>query len=179
MTKSVEMMLDVLSHNSDGSKKKWKHGKCAGKQLKEKQAQATSEQPHAHITSVTYTSGPEWPVDPHTFTHRPALMYQGGKGPAFHTGIKDAILLAHQLKLPVTTENVHGLDTGLRIQGPGFLSATVCLLASSYSSLLCPPSPSFSSAHDTSPLKYRLSIPASPYDFNVTDHHLLDDEWLN
>ena len=146
----------------DSSKKKWKRGKRAGKQQKERQAQAASEQPHAHIASVTYTSGPEPPVDPRTLTHRPASAYQGQQGPAFHTGIKDTIALAHRLELPVTMENVRGLDTGLQIQGPGFLSAAVRLPQSSFSSSPCPPSLLFSSAHDTTPLEYRL-----------------EDEWLN
>ena len=55
----------------NGSKKKWKCGKHTGKQQKERQAQAASEQPHAHITSVTYTSGPEPPINPRPLTHRP------------------------------------------------------------------------------------------------------------
>ena len=70
------------------------------------------------------------------------------------------------------------IRTRLQIQGPRLLSATVCLRSSSYTSSSCPPSPSFPSAHDTSPLEYHLGISASSYDFNVTDHHLLDDEWL-
>ena len=146
----------------DGSKKKWKRGKRAGKQQKERQVQASSEQPHAHIASVTYTSGPEPPVDPRALAHRPASAYQGQQGPPFHTGIKDTIALAHRLELPVTMENVCGLDTGLQILGPGFLSATVRLPQSSFSSSPCPPSPLFSSAPDTTPLEYRL-----------------EDEWLN
>ena len=76
-------------------------------------------------------------------------------------------------------ENVCRLDTGLQIQGPGFLSAIVHLLPSSFSSSPCPPSLLFPSAHDTSPLEYHLSIPTSFYDLNVADHCLLDDEWLN
>ena len=43
----------------------------------------------------------------------------------------------------------------------------------------CPLSPSFPSACNTSPLKYRLGIPASNYNFDIADHHLLDDKWLN
>ena len=77
-------------------------------------------------------------------------------------------------------ENICRLNTGLRIQGPGFLSAAVRLPQSSFSSLPCPPSPSFSSAHDTTPLEYHLGIPvSSSCDFDVADHHLLEDEWLN
>ena len=163
----------------DSSKKKWKCGKRTGKQLKEKQAQAASEQPHAHITSVTYVNGPEPPVDPHALAHRPTSMYQGEQGPPFHTGIKDAVSLAHWLELPITMENIRRLDTGLRIQGPGFLSAAVHLPPSSYPSSPspCPPSPSFS--HDTSPLEYHLGIPVSSDNFDVADHRLIDDEWLH
>ena len=163
----------------DGSKKKWKRSKCAGRQQKEKQAQAASEQPHAHITLVTYTSSPELPVDPRALAHCPTSACRGQQGPPFHTGIKDAIALAHQLELPMTMENVRGLNTGLWIQGPGFLSATIRLLSSSYTSSPCPPSPSFPSAHDTSPLEYRLGIPISDCDFDVADQRLLEDEWLN
>ena len=131
------------------------------------------------MTLVTYTSGPELPMDPCALTHHPAPIYQGEQGPPFHTGIKDAITLTHWLELPIICENVCGLDTGLQIQGPGFLSAAVRLLPSAYTSSPCPPSLSFPSAHDTSPLEYHLGIPASDYDFDVTDHRLLDDEWLN
>ena len=163
----------------DSSKKKWKRGKRAGKQQREKQAQAASEQPHAHIASVTYTSSPEPPVNPHTLAHCPASAYQGQQGPPFHTGIKDTIALAHRLELPVTMENICRLDTGLQIQGPGFLSTAVHLPPSSFSSSLCPLSPSFPSAHDITPLKYRLGIPiSSSSDFDVADHRLIEDEWL-
>ena len=163
----------------DGLKKKWKCGKHTGKKQKEKELKGSFSHAHAHIALVTYTSSPELPVNPHALTHRPALMYQDKQGPPFHTGIKDAITLAHWLELPVTCENVRRLDTGLQIQGPGFLSATVHLLSSIYTSSPCPLSLSFPSAHDTSPLKYHLGIPASNYDFDVVDHRLLDDEWLN
>ena len=118
-------------------------------------------------------------MDPHVLAHHPTSMYQGEQGPPFHTGIKDTITLAHQLVLPITIENICRLNTGLQIQGPGFLSATIDLLPSSYSSLPYPPSPSFPSALDTSSLKYQLSIPVSFYDFDVADHCLLDDKWLN
>ena len=141
----------------DSLKKKWKHGKCTGKMQKEKESKGSSFHAHTHNTLVTYTSGPEPPVDPCAIAHCPTSMYQGEQGPPFHTGIKDAIALAHQLELPVTCENVRRLDTGLQIQGPGFLSTAVHLPSSAYKSLLCPPSPSFPSAHDTSPLKYVLS----------------------
>ena len=163
----------------DSLKKKWKRGKHAGKKQKEKESKGSSSHAHAHIASVTYTSGPEPPVDSHALAHRPASMYQGEQGPPFHTGIKDAIALTHRLELPVTCENIHGLNTGLQIQGPGFLSTAVRLPQSTYTSSLCPLSPSFPSAHDTSHLEYHLGIPASNYDFDVVDHHLLDDEWLN
>ena len=145
-------------------KKKWKCGKCAGEKQKETESKDSSSHAHTHIASVTYTSAPEPPMDPHTLTHCPASMYQGEQGPPCHTGIKDAIALAHQLELPVTCENVHRLDIGLQIQGPGFLSATVRLPPSAYMSSPCPPSLSFPSAHDTSPLEYCLGIPASNYD---------------
>ena len=56
---------------------------------------------------------------------------------------------------------------------------TVHLPSSAYTSSPCPPSPSFPSAHDTSPLEYHLGIPASNYNFDVVDQRLLDDEWLN
>ena len=163
----------------NSSKKKWKHSKCAGKKQKEKESKGSSSHAHTHIALVTYTSSPEPPVDPCALTHRPISMYQGEQGPPFHTGIKDTIALAHQLELPITCENVHGLDTGLQIQGPGFSSAAVRLLSSAYTSLPCPLSPSFPSAHDTSPLEYHLGIPAFNYDFDVIDHHLLDDKWLH
>ena len=161
----------------NGSKKKWKCGKCAGKKQKEKESKDSSSQMHTHITSVTYTSGPEPPVDPHALTHCPALMYQGEQGPPFHTGIKDVIALTHRLELPVTMENIHRLSTRLQIQGPGFSSATVCL--PSHLSSPCPPSLMFSSVQVTTPLEYQLGIPISLCDFSVTDRHLLDDEWLN
>ena len=48
----------------DGSKKKWKHGKRAGKKQKEKESKGSSSHAHAHITLVTYTSGPELPWIP-------------------------------------------------------------------------------------------------------------------
>ena len=163
----------------DSSKKKWKCGKRIGKKQKEKESKGSSSHAHTHIALVTYTSGPELLVDPCTLAHCPTSMYQGEQGPPFHTGIKDTIALAHWLELPITCENIYGLNTGLQIQGPGFLSATVCLPSSAYSSSPCPLSPSFSSAHNTSPLEYHLGIPASNYDFDVADHCLLEDEWLN
>ena len=101
----------------DSSKKKWKHGKRNGKQQKEKQAQAASEQPHAHIALVTYTSGPEPPIDPRTLAHHPASAYQGQQGPPFHTGIKDAIALAHWLELPVTWKMSAGSILDSRSRG--------------------------------------------------------------
>ena len=97
----------------DSLKKKWKHRKCAGKKQKEKESKDSSSHAHTHITLVTYTFSPELPMDPHALTHRPTLMYQGEQGPPFHTGIKDTITLTHRLELPVTMENVHGLDTRL------------------------------------------------------------------
>ena len=106
-------------------------------------------------------------------------MYQGEQGSSFHIGIKDTIALTHQLELPITCENICGLDTGLQIQGPGFLSAAICLPSFTSTFLPCPLSPLFPSAHDTSPLEYCLGIPASNYDFDVIDHCFLDDEWLN
>ena len=112
----------------NSSKKMWKCSKCAGKKQKENESKDSSFHAHAHIASVTYTSSPELPVDPHTLTHRPTSIYQGEQGPPFHTGIKDTIALAHRLELPVTIENVCRLDTGLQIQGPGFLSAFHCPL---------------------------------------------------
>ena len=145
----------------NGSKKKWKHSKHTGKKQEEKESKDSSSHAHTHIALVTYTSGPKPPMDPHTLAHHPILMYQGEQGPPFHTGIKDATALIHWLELPVTMENVHRLNTGLQIQGPGFLSATVCLPLSSYKFLLCPPFPLFPSAHNTSPLEYCLGIPAS------------------
>ena len=163
----------------NSSKKKRKCSNHAGKKQKEKESKGSFSHAHAHIASVTYISGPERPMDPCALAHRPTLMYQGEQDPPFHTGIKDAITLTHWLELPVTCENVRGLDTGLQIQGPGFLSAAVHLPSSTYTSLLCPPSLSFPSAHNTSPPEYHLGIPASNYDFDVIDHHLLDDEWLN
>ena len=163
----------------DDSKKKWKCGKRTGKKQKEKELKGSSSHTHAHIASVTYNSSPELPMDPHALAHHPASMYQAEQGPPFHTGIKDAIALAHRLELPVTCENVCGLNTGLQIQGPGSLSAAICLPSSAYMSSLCPLFLSFPSAHDTSPLKYHLDIPAFNYDFDVVDHRLLDDEWLN
>ena len=99
----------------DGSKKKWKCGKHAGKKQKEKESKGSSSHAHTHIASVTYTSSPELPMDPHALTHCPASMYQGEQGPPCHTGIKDAIALAHRLELPVTCENVCRLDTRLQI----------------------------------------------------------------
>ena len=163
----------------NGLKKKWKCRTRTGKKQKEKELKGSSSHAHTHITLVTYTSGPEPPMDPHTLAHHPTSMYQGKQGPPFHIGIKDTITLAHWLELPVTCKNVCGLNTRLQIQGPVFLSAAVCLLSSAYTILLCPPSLLFPSEHDTFPLQYCLGIPASNYDFDVVDHHLLDDKWLN
>lgn len=107
----------------DGLKKKWECGKCAGK--KQKESKDFSFHICAHITSVVYTSSPEPPVDPCTLTHQPVLMYQGEQGPPFHSWIKDTISLAHQLDIPISMENVHGIDTGLQIHGPSFLLSAI------------------------------------------------------
>ena len=134
----------------DSLKKKCKCGKCTGKKQKEKELKDSSSHMHAYIALVIYTFSPEPPVDPCALAHCPISAYQGEQGPPFHTGIKDAITFTHQLELSVTMENVCGLDAGLQIQGPEFLSTTIHLPLSSYSSLPCPPSLLFPSAHDTS-----------------------------
>ena len=154
-------------------------GNSRKKKQKEKESKDSSSHAHAHIALITYTSSPELPMDPCPLTHHPASMYQGKQGAPFHTGIKNTIALTHWLELPVIMENICRLNTRLQIQGPGFLSAAVRLPSSSYTSSPCPPSTSFPSAHNTSPLEYCLGLQASNYDFGITGHHLLDDKWLN
>ena len=159
--------------NSDGSKKKWKCGKRAGKQQKEKQA--ASSQSHSHIASVVYTSGLESIQDPCALAHHPMSLYQGEQCPSFHTGIKDAIALAHWLDIPISMENICRLDSGLTTHGPGFLSSVVCLPSplssfntfTSSSIVMLDSSPSLLATrlepiYELDQLTYKLELDSSP-----------------
>ena len=102
----------TLNSSRAGTTKQWLKEEVEARQACWHEAEASSYM-HTHITSVVYTSSAELPVDPCTLAHQPILIYQEEQGPPFHTGIKDTVTLAHQLNMPVSMENIHGLDTGL------------------------------------------------------------------
>ena len=104
----------------NSSKKKWKRGKRTGEKQKEKESKGSFPHAHGHIASVTYTSGPELPVDPMPSHIAPPQCIKVNKVLPFIQGSRTLLLSPISLSSLSPVKMSMGSILGFRSEGLGF-----------------------------------------------------------